>query len=81
MALLYFNLMLSHLMEQVTQVHHTSEDTIATEIMIEISDVLKDELGLLKGIQANVQLMNQHLLVFTSPNPSHLLLRERLSSN
>ena len=47
MSLLQFDVVA--LMKQMTQVHQISEDTMATEIMIEFADVFKDELGILKG--------------------------------
>ena len=52
MSLLQFDV--TALMEHVTQLHHTSEDTMATEIITEFADVFKDELGILKGIEATV---------------------------
>ena len=52
MSLLQFDV--TALMERVTQLHHTSEDTMATEIITEFTDVFKDELKILKGIEATV---------------------------
>ena len=51
-----------------------SEDTIATEIMTEFADVFKDELGILKGIEAaiTVQEFFLHVLNFANHDPSHL---------
>ena len=38
----------------MTQVHQTSEDSMATEIMTEFADVFKDELGIIKQIEAAI---------------------------
>ena len=65
-------------MEQATQVHHTSEDTMATEIMTEFADVFKDELGLLKGIQANVTVDEPASPRFHKPRPVLFALKEKV---
>ena len=52
MSLLQFDVVT--LMEQATQIYHTSESTMTAEIMTEFADVFKDELGILKGIEATV---------------------------
>ena len=66
------------LMEQVTQVHHTAEDTVANKIMIEFADVFKDELGLLKGIQANVTVDEAAPPRFCKPRPVPFALKEKV---
>ena len=65
-------------MEQATPVHHTSEDTMATEIMTEFADVFKDELGLLKGIQANVTVDEPASPRFHKPRPVPFALKEKI---
>ena len=54
MSLLQFDVV--NLLELVThyQIHHTSVDTMTNKIMTEFADVFKDELGVLKGIEAVV---------------------------
>ena len=63
---------------KATQVHHTSEDTMATEIMTEVADVFKDELGLLKGIQANVTVDEPASPRFHKPRPVPFALKEKV---
>ena len=52
MSLLQFDVV--NLLELVThdQVHHTSMDTMTNEIMTEFTDMFKNELGILKVIEA-----------------------------
>ena len=52
MALLQFDV--STLINQATQIHHESGTTPATEIVAKFSDVFKDQLGVLKGTEANI---------------------------
>lgn len=73
MTLLQFNVVT--LMEQVTQVHYTSE---ATNLVTEFADVFKDELGLLKGIQASVTVDEAAPPRFHKPRPVPFALRERV---
>ena len=44
----------STLINQAAQIHHMSGTTPPTEILTEFSDVFKDHLGVLKGIEANI---------------------------
>ena len=52
MSLLHFDVV--QLMDQTTQVHHTSSDSSSTALVEELSDVFKDELGVLKGIEVTI---------------------------
>ena len=45
---------MSTLINQAAQIHHMSGTTPPTEILAEFSDVFKDHLGVLKGIEANI---------------------------
>ena len=76
MSLLKFDVVT--LMEQVTQVHYMSKDTMATEIMMEFSDVFKDELGILKGIEATVTVQESATPHFHKPRLVPFALKEKV---
>ena len=52
MSLLHYDVV--QLMDQAPQVHHTSSDSSSTALVEEFSDVFKDELGVLKGIEVTI---------------------------
>ena len=81
MSLLQFDVV--NLLELVThdQVHHTSVDTMTNEIMTEFADVFKDELGILKGIEAVVTVLESASPRFHKPRPVPFALREQWKSN
>ena len=76
MALLKFDVVT--IMNQVTQVHHTSEDPMTTEIKTEFADVFKEELGLLKGIEASVTVDESAPPRFHKPRPVPFALKEKV---
>ena len=81
MSLLKFDVV--NLLELIThdQVHHTSVDTMTNEIMTEFADVFKDELGILKGIEAVVTVLESASPRFHKPRPVPFALREQWKSN
>ena len=76
MSLLQFDVVA--LMKQMTQVHQTSEDSMATEIMTEFADVFKDELGILKGIEAAITVQEFAPPQFRKPRPVPFALRDKV---
>ena len=78
MSLLQFDVV--NLLELVThdQVHHTSVDTMTNEIMTEFADMFKDELGILKGIEAVVIVQESASPRFHKPRPVQFALREKV---
>ena len=62
----------------MTQVHQMSEDTMATEIMTEFADVFKDELGILKGIEAAITVQEFAPPQFRKPRPVPFALRDKV---
>ena len=73
MKLLQFDVVT--LMEQVTQVHYSSE---TTNLLTEFTDVFKEELGLLKGIQASVTVNEMAPPRFHKPRPVPFALRNKV---
>ena len=65
MSLLHFDVV--QLMDQATQVHHTSFDSSSTALVEEFSDVFKDELGVLKGIEATITVEESAVPRFHKP--------------
>ena len=76
MSLLHFDVV--HLMDQATQVHHTSADSSSTELVAEFSNVFKDELGILKGIEATITVDESALPSFHKPRPVPFALKEKV---
>ena len=73
MKLLQFDVVT--LMEQVTQVHYSSE---TTNLFTEFTDVFKEELGLLKDIQASVKVDETAPPRFHKPRPVPFALRNKV---
>ena len=76
MSLLQFDI--TALMERVTQLHHTSEDTMATEIIAEFADVFKEELEILKGIEETITLEESAHNKFHKPRLVPLALKNKV---
>ena len=76
MSLLHFDVV--HLMDQATQVHHTSADSSSTELVAEFSNVFKDELGILKGIEVTITVDESALPRFHKPRPVPFALKEKV---
>ena len=64
-ALLQFNM--STLINQTAQIHCMSGTTPATEMVAEFSDVFKDQLGVLKGIEVNFAIDDSAIPCFLKP--------------
>jgi len=73
MSLLHFDV--ATLMEQVTQVHHTSESTMAAEIMTEFGDVF---IGIPKGIEPTVTVDKSSPPHFNKPWSAPFVLKEKV---
>lgn len=71
----------SALMVQATQLHHTSESTLTAELMAEFTDVFQDELGVLKGIEANVSVKESAVPHFHRVRPIPFALREKVEQH
>ena len=65
MALLQFDV--STLINQATQIHHMSGTTLVTDIMAEFSGVFKDQLGIVKRIEANIAIDDSVVPHFHKP--------------
>ena len=76
MLLLQFDVVA--LMDKVTQVHHTSVDATLTEIMTEFADVFRDELGILKGIEATITVDESAPPRFHKPRHVPFALKEKV---
>ena len=76
MALLQFDV--STLINQVSQIHHMSGTTLATDIMAKSSDIFKDQLGVLKGIEANIAIDDSAVPRFHKPRPMPFALKEKV---
>ena len=79
MALLQFDV--STLINQATQIHHMSGTTLVTDIMAEFSDVFKDQLGVLKGFEANVTIDDSAVPRFHKPRPIPFALKEKVEQH
>ena len=58
MALLNFDLI--SLMRQATATHQTTADVVKNDLIEEFAEVFRDELGILKGIEATVTVNEDH---------------------
>ena len=76
MALLQFDV--STLINQATQIHHMLGTTPATHIVAKFSDVFKDQLGILKGIEANIAIDDSAVPYFHKPRPILFALKEKI---
>ena len=76
MAELQFDV--SRLINQATQIHHTSEAILATQVLTEFSDIFKDELGVLKGIEANIAIDESAVPRFHKPRSVPFALKEKV---
>ena len=74
---------MDNLLELVThdQIHHTFVDTMTSEIIIEFADVFKDELGVLKHIEAVVTVQESTSPRFHKPQPVPFDLREKVEKH
>ena len=66
------------MMKQATQIHHTSESTLMAGLMSELADVFRDELGVLKGIEANVSVEESAVPRFHKARSLPFALREKV---
>jgi len=76
MALLQFDVV--HLMDQATQVHLNSADNSSLEVVADFADVFKDELGVLKGIEATIAVEESALPQFHKPRPVPFALKDKV---
>ena len=67
MALFQFDV--STLINQTTQIHHMSGTKPATKIMARYSDAFENQLGVLKGIEANITIVDSLVPRFHKPRP------------
>ena len=65
-------------MNQATQIHQTSENPLAAGILVEFSDVFKDQLGVLKGIEAKLTVDESAFPRFHKPTPIPFALEQQL---
>ena len=76
MSLLHFDVV--HLMDKATQVHLNSTDSSSAELVTDFSDVFKDELGVLKGIEATIAVEESALPRFHKPRPVPFALKDKV---
>ena len=76
MNMLQFDI--SALMKQATQIHHTSESILTVGLMVEFADAFQGELGVLKGIEANVSVEESAVPRFHKARLILFALREKV---
>ena len=76
MSLLQFDVVA--LMDRITQIHHTSEDNLLTEILTKFADVFKDEFRILKDIEATVAVDESVPPRFHKPRQVPFALKEKV---
>ena len=79
MALLNFDVI--SLMTQATTIHQTTAYVVKNDLIEEFAELFRDELGVLRGIEATVAINESATPVFTSPVWCHLHLRKKWKDN
>ena len=76
MTLIGFNV--SSLIQEATQVHNTTEVLTAESLCEEYSEIFKDELGILKGIEATISVNPQAAPKFHRYRPVPFAVKEKV---